>query len=332
MRTFIFLPPLPKMTGGLAVLVQAARHLSQAGLAVWLAPREAGRPSLASCPGLPVVSWEDLRLTPEDLWLVPEGWVNALSPGLKAKARCVVYVQNWAYLFSSLPAGVRWHDLPVFFLAVSRPTAWFIKQTLGATCPVLPPGIDLEMFSRPREKPPHPLRVAYMPRKNKAQAEMIRSIWEARNNGKSGVMDLIWEEIHGQDPPGVAKLLQGSHIFLATGFPEGCPLPPLEAMACGCLPVGFAGFGGWEYMTQVLPEAWRPWHPVPENPWAGNGFWAPDADALAAALALEEAVHLWKGSGSGLQATLDAGQETAQAYSLERQQRRIVDVWASWAL
>lgn len=332
MKTFIFLPPLARMTGGLAVLVQVAEHLQAAGFPVWLAPRESGRPALA--PGLktPVAVWDDLCLGPGDLWLVPEGWTNALGPGLRAGARCIVYVQNWAYLFSSLPQGVSWRDLPVSFLAVSRPVAWFIRQTLGVHSPVLPPGIDRTLFSSPLAKSACALRVAYMPRKNKASATLIRSIWEARNVQSKRSQSLIWEEIHGQDHSGVAGILKASHIFLATGFPEGFALPPLEAMACGCLPVGFSGFGGWEYMKQISPDAWRPWWPVPDNPWPGNGFWTPDADALATALALEEAVKLWTVSGPELQAALNTGQETAQAYSLKRQQERIIDLWASWAL
>ncbi len=45
---------------------------------------------------------------------------------------------------------------------------------------------------------------------------------------------------------------QKSDIFLATGYPEGFGLPPLEAMACGCVVVGFSGGGGLEYMTHGI--------------------------------------------------------------------------------
>ena len=41
---------------------------------------------------------------------------------------------------------------------------------------------------------------------------------------------------------------QQADIFLATGYPEGLPLPQLEAMSCGCVVIGFSGGGGDEYM------------------------------------------------------------------------------------
>lgn len=327
MKTFIFVPPLAKMTGGLAVLFQLAERIMQAGFEVSLVPREPGRP-VAPPRLVPLITpWENLDLQPADLWLVPEGWANALAPGLRAGARCLVYVQNWAYLFSSLPPKVSWHDLDVSFVSVSRPVAWFVGQALGRDSPVLPPAIETRVFSPPLRKPQEPLRVAYMPRKNKALAEMIRSVWEARNARRSKPLELTWLEIHGQSPSGVARLLRSAQIFLATGFPEGCPLPPLEAMACGCLPVGFTGLGGWEYMTQVHAHGWKPWWPAPENKWPGNGFWVPDGDVLAAVTALEEAVELWQSGGKPLHSVLDAGAQTAHAFSSQRQQERVEELW-----
>ncbi|THB63052.1 MAG: glycosyltransferase family 1 protein, partial [Desulfovibrio sp.] len=76
MKTYIFIPPLAKMTGGVAVLFQVARHLVQGGFDACLVLRE--ERSRAMVPEhLPTMVWGDLRLTPQDIWLVPEGWVNA---------------------------------------------------------------------------------------------------------------------------------------------------------------------------------------------------------------------------------------------------------------
>lgn len=325
---------MAKTSGGLAVLLQVAEHLERSGLPVRVVRREGGRPTLPERFLVPVVEWGELQLSRDDVWLVPEGWANALIPGLRAGAKCVVYVQNWAYLFSSLPQGVSWLDLRVSFLAVSRPVAWFIKQALGRSSLVVRPGIDRSLFCPQELKPDGPLRVAFMPRKNKALAELIRDLFAARNPELSTPDHTIWTDIQGRPHAEVPKLLARNHIFLATGFPEGCPLPPLEAMACGCLPVGFTGFGGWEYMTPIAVgkegggEPWRPWFPVPKNPWPGNGFWVPDADALAAVLALEQAVHFWTNKGPKLDQTLRAGQLTADAFALEAQRKQVLAAWS----
>ena len=319
-RTFFFVPPVRKPTGGVAVLWRMAAMLREAGREAFLALREppAWRPS---GPDVPAVDLARAELRASDVWVVPEGWGNALAPGLSAGARCLLYVQNWAYLFNGLPQGVDWRSLPVSFAAVSRPVSWFIGQCLGAEAPVLRPGIDLGVFKAPQRKPGE-LTVAYMPRKNKALADQVRSIVAARGN-----FDVRWVEIAGMGQAQVAEALGQCHCFLATGFPEGCPLPPLEAMACGAIPAGFAGFGGWDYMRQAAPGRYLPECPMDEVPWGGNGFYAPDNDALGAALALEAALALWRANGPELEGVRAACARTARAYGLEEQRKAVLDFW-----
>ncbi|KXX63330.1 glycosyltransferase [Marichromatium gracile] len=45
----------------------------------------------------------------------------------------------------------------------------------------------------------------------------------------------------------VARIYQDSALFLSFGYPEGFGLPAAEAMACGCVVVGFHGGGGREF-------------------------------------------------------------------------------------
>jgi hypothetical protein len=334
MVTFFALPPLPKPTGGLMVLHRLAAALRAAGQDVRFAMREERTWSPECSADVPRVPWELARPGRDDAWLVPEGWVGLLAPGLAAPARCLVYVQNWAYLFSSLPEGVTWDRLAVQFLAVSRPVAWHIGQALGVEPPLLRPGIDLSVFSPPAAKPAAPpVRVAWMPRKNSAQGRMVMDFLAARQ-ARGLCPPLEWVEISGQDQAGVAELFRACHLFLVTGFPEGCPLPPLEAMACACLPVGFTGFGGHDYMRQAdpdLPGAAAPWWPTEHrDEFPGNGLWVNDADAPAAALALERAArrvppgspehHLHR-------AALDGAAATARAFSLEAQAAAAVGLW-----
>jgi hypothetical protein len=331
MATHIFLPPIAKTTGGVAVLLKLARALRESGREVALVPRETLPEDVAADPPAPLVPWERLALKPDDVWLVPEGWPNALAPGLAAKARCLVYCQNAAFLFSGLPAGVGWAQLPVGFLAVSQPMAWFVEQALGVVPPVLRPGIDLALFSPPEGKPAGPVRIGFMPRKNKALGLEIRAVLAARLARLKGPA-VDWVELAGLTQAGVAEALRGCHVFLATGFPEGCPLPPLEALASGCLAVGFAGLGGFDYMRQIEPGGYRPACPLREVPWAGNGFYAADGDVITAALGLETAAR-WVAEGDPrLAAALAEGRKTAQAYSLEAFAANVDAVWREMGL
>lgn len=347
MRTFLFLPPLPRGSGGLAVLEELGHALLRAGFAVQ-AVRRQGEPASA----LPCLDWSEADPGPGDVWLVPEGWPNALAPGLKAGARCVVWCQNHGMLFASLPEGLTWDRLPVQFLAVSRPVAFFLEQALGVRPPVLQPGIDPALFHAP--SPPlarpapagEPVRIAWMPRKNKALGMQIQRLLDhmiARRTDMPALRDgpVVWEQIHGLDRPGVAAALRRCHLFLATGFPEGCPLPPLEAMASGCLVAGFPGFGGWDYLRQAwelppeLSPAGRmgPWFPLPEDdPYAaGNALLAPDGDVLAAALALAEGVRWRRATDPRLARVLDttlaAGQALAASRSLDHFAARAAALW-----
>ena len=327
-KTYIFLPPLPRGSGGLAVLRHVGIFLYKAGFPVNFVLREASKNAKES--GVEVLSWQELHLKPGDIWLTPEGWPNALLPGLSAGARSLMYAQSWAYLLSCQPENAYLEDLPLEILAVSEPVARFVDMSLGKHAAVLRPSIDTTLFCPPRErKDGTTVRVAFMPRKNKAFARQIRELAEARLRRRASPLSLEWVSIEDRSQAEVAQLLKAAHIFLCTGFPEGCPLPPLEALACGCVPVGFTGLGGWDYMRQAadFPGAAKPLWPPRETPWAGNGFYAADADVPGAVLALEAALDVFARGDEELAALRRAGQITAAAYSREAQEQAVVALW-----
>lgn len=313
-------------------MLSLVEQLNARGFEAYAVPREES--PLEWPPGAPCVPWSKLSLTPEDIWMVPEGWPNALLPGLANGARCVLYCQNWAYLFSALESGMDLVGLDVSFLAVSQPTAWFVAQTTGLGCPVLRPALD-SVFLAPltdRKKfDPAPVRVAYMPRKNKAVATGIIAAFEARNNLADNRVKVMFCPIEGRSLPEVAAMLDQAHVFISCGFPEGLGLPPLEAMARGCLVVGGGGLGGWDYMRQAWDHPYRPWwpaRPFEEAPWTGNGFWTADADIMAGTLALEKAVGLWRQGGPELETILAAGLATAASYAPDQLGASVQNLWA----
>lgn len=318
-----------------------AEHLHACGHEVSFALREHSPALMAVLPRqVHCIAWEDLHLSPKHCWVVPEGWPNVLAPGLSAGATCIVYVQNWAYLLSALPENTYWHQLPVHFLSVSDPVRWFVTEASGQDSTILRPAVDNSLFYppacnalAPEEAVNTTLRIAWMPRKNTALARQIREIISARLHRSQPGYSLEWVEIHRKQPTEVALLLRSSHIFLSTGFPEGCPLPPLEAMASGCIVAGFSGMGGWDYMRQVAPHApyaYKPWWPLREVPWSGNGFYVADADVTGAAYAVEEACQLLHKGGPALAQVRQAIGNTTAAYSLDIQKSSIEHIWKQW--
>ncbi|GHV52756.1 hypothetical protein FACS1894206_02140 [Deltaproteobacteria bacterium] len=341
MRTIIALPPVSRMTGGIAVLYQLSARLRECGHELVLTGASAV-PGLAQAAqsGFPVIPWDAVRdkteggrLCPDDIFVIAEGWPSMMAPALSANSRVLVYAQNWSYVFSALPEGVLLHTLPLSFLAVSHPVAHFIGDMAGLPLTgIIRPCIDPSLFhpfTREASEAgrPSPVRVAWMPRKNKGLAEQVRQILSGMNRGKFCSL-VEWVEIRNMPPGEVARTLASCSIFLATGFPEGCPLPPLEAMACACLVVGFTGFGGWDYMRQAGSGKYAPRIPLRGVPWQGNGLFASDGDVVEAALLLAEAITMVRENTKQRHAVLAEASRTAAAYSQDAQREEVRMIWS----
>lgn len=95
--------------------------------------------------------------------------------------------------------------------------------------------------------------VSYMPRKNPDDA--ARVVGRLQERGAFDGIEVV--AIRNRTHDATAEILARSTLFLSFGHPEGWALPPAEAMASGCVIVGYHGMGGEEY--------WAPGctHPVP---------------------------------------------------------------------
>ena len=78
-----------------------------------------------------------------------------------------------------------------------------------------------------------------------ADAVQVLSILEAR--GMLAGVNVV--KIENKTEAETAAILRESLIFLSFAAEEGWSLPPMEAMACGCITIGYDGRGGREYFT-----------------------------------------------------------------------------------
>ena len=95
--------------------------------------------------------------------------------------------------------------------------------------------------------------LSYMPRKRSVECNEVISMLQI-SGALSG-----WEvwAIDGQSEEKAAEMIRDSLIFLSFSYREGFGLPPAEAMASGCIVVGFDGFGGTEFFGEhavMIPD------------------------------------------------------------------------------
>ncbi|SHN70629.1 glycosyltransferase [Desulfovibrio litoralis] len=339
MRSIFFIPHIDKTSGGLNNIYTIIELLQSLNYNVAFSSLEENSLAVKNAKekNLPYIPWNELNLNEKDLFIVPEGFPNIIPFGLKHGARTIVYVQSWHYLLEVLPENVTWKQLPVEFLAVSRPVEWFIQEVFNLkSLGVLPPAVQTCFFETQNSRAKH-LRIAFMPRKNRNLTQQIQQICMAKlaNNPK---IKIEWLEIANKTQAEVAKILSTSDIFLNTAYPEGFGLPPLEAMATGCIPVGFTGFGGLDYMSNVAlencPSVVNNIINVTINnnqtTFPENGFYVPDGDILSAALVLSEAIQLKYNNPKRWQELIINAQTTARAYNLEQQRKHIQEIWKSF--
>jgi glycosyltransferase involved in cell wall biosynthesis len=241
------------------------------------------------------VGAQSARLSAEDVLMVPEIYGPYLAR-LPREPRLVAFNQNAYLTYDYTPTG---HPLPYSIfdaaLTVSRDSAEFLRFAFpGLDVAVVANAIDLEVFHP--STGPLGKRIAIMPRKRPAEAELVLRLVGERLRG--------WEVVRIEDVSErqTAELLRSAPIFLALGKQEGFGLPAAEAMACGSYVVGFPGFGGREIFDPAFSQ------PVE------------DGDVLSLAKEVADLLSLYERDGNLVRELgARAREHIRDQYSLERQ-------------
>jgi glycosyltransferase involved in cell wall biosynthesis len=175
--------------------------------------------------------------------------------GLKfPNATRIMFVQNWINIdrkYKELPGlmgkreigsakHTRYRDLGYdHIITCGRYISERLSALLHEDSTAIPNGIDIDVF-KPKVESRIENRILCLPRKNPHHINRLKQLIP----GSSAHI----VEADGLSQSELVVEYQKSDIFAPTGYPEGYPLPPLEAMACGCAVVGFTGGGGSDYM------------------------------------------------------------------------------------
>jgi hypothetical protein len=161
----------------------------------------------------------------------------------------IVIALNWALIYRNLPAGTNWKDFRIATAITPSPfVKRFIEWTMGMDVTLIENYVDTTKYAyQPAKKTNN---IAYVSRKD-LSGEILRSIFERK---QGPLRHYHWVRLGNLNEEHYASQLVHSRIFLATSQEEGMPTSVLEAMASGCIVIGYSGLGGNDFMRGDGPK------------------------------------------------------------------------------
>jgi hypothetical protein len=234
----------PKPIGGIKVILQHCLLLQELGYSA--TPIRMGDYE-GNFFGYPIVTKHisdiSTKLTDADIVVCPE-----ICPSVATRfqgGRKIMFVQNWVHLYRQNKFdGEKIHGPYTqngfdMVMCCSEYLTHMLEGEPAEKVEVVNNFIDLKSFTRDDSKRISG-RVLALPRKNHQDLRRIMKILKDDN--------IDFRLADGLSQKELIKEYQAADIFLATGYPEGFGLPPLEAMACGAVVVGFTGGGANAFM------------------------------------------------------------------------------------
>jgi len=188
-----------------------------------------------------------------DLIVLPETWLKNVPSYLPGIPK-VIFNQNAFYTFG-LEGSCESNTLELYrhpdikgIVCVSEDNRRLLVEGCGIDnehCHVVLNGIDSELFYAPSIKSK---RIVFMGRKYADHLRKVALMTQNRPEFSSYRIEELQRMNHAQ----MAEHLRDSLLFLSCGHPEGFGLPLAEAIACGCLVVGYHGLGGRDFAVPHL--------------------------------------------------------------------------------
>ncbi len=311
-RIYVYCPDLNVPIGGAKMLYRHVDILRELGHEAYALHRSPGFRFTWFGNTTPVQHDAEIKLEAEDFLLVPE-IISIRVLRQYPRAKKIVFNQNAYNTFLSFALNEAEDFCPykkatgfLASLVVSEDNRAYLSHAFpDHKIHRLHYSVDAKLF-HPREKKKP--QIAFMPRKNFGDAMQVFGILKARK----ALEGFTIKPIDGKSEEDVAALLRESAYFFSFGYPEGCPIPPLEAMFSGALVVGYHGRGGREYF---LPEFSYP---------------AEVNDIIGFASQAEAALSLWKREpGVWAEKTAAALAYVSDTFNLAREKADIESAWRS---
>lgn len=295
-----------KPAGGVRMIFHHVRELRRLGFEAFVVSPGGGELQPGWFDADAPILQPPFMMFPDDVLVLPE-----VAPAIVAElhdqpSRKVLFCQNHFAAFEGLGDFAGWAEAGVDHAMYCSQV---VADAVGGCFPfrhsaVIRCGIDRALFQPAADKQ---VNVVLMPRKRPGDVRLIRKAFERR---WPQYLRYPWFGCDGESERAVAGKLGRASVFLSLSRREGLGLPPLEAMASGCLVAGFTGLGGRDYAT---PD---------------NGFWADEEDVFGAADAVGQALRTLLTEPRRAAAMRAAGLATAARYSFDAMREDLKAFWS----
>ena len=304
-RIIFVLQPFDFPAGGVAVIYRHAELLAQHGFRAFVSLPNRPKIDFYGSTAPLIIHNGRIDIEKGDIYVIPEGFSDYMEALRRAPVRRIMFCQNHYYLPFSENPKIGFAEFPVHKVIISSDAIRsFMEDVYGLTkLALIPYAIDTDIFNSRSEKI---RRVAYMPRKLPAESEFIKATFKRVYKEYS---DVPWIAIDNLAKMESSEILRTSEIFLSLSHRDSFGLPPLEAMACGCLVSGYHGDGGREYMSE------------------SNGWWAADGDWRSCVHGIGAALKLNETGGRELENMRREMYLTVNRYSPEAMEKGLLHFW-----
>ncbi len=253
---------------------------------------------------------QNLNVNPEDFLIIPEGFPNVMQKTMQVSCKRIILAQSWFYVLLAMGPGQKWQHFGIQdVISVSDAITEYLNSAMpGLKIKNFKQSINRNIFKNPNKLSTKFPMVGFTGSRGAENKMKTHSIIK---NFYAFYPHLKWIrflELNNMDKEQFAERLASCAFVLYTDDIAGFGTLPLEAMACGTHVVGWAPFGGKEYINE------------------NNGFWTTNGDIFQTAEILGVAIDKWLAGEMDIPGVQESYEKTLASYTQEKEKEEILNI------